>query len=121
MDPASCSLLADKGCCGSESQCATGTFQAVGSSPAWHADTAPILWVAGSTMMTLAGLGTFESPVARGTHYRRQGAVRQGLAIPLVSLKSSAWPPLGDYEGSEGHFHADDPNVHPQLADPLPT
>lgn len=53
-------------------------------------------------MMTLAGLGAFESPVASGTCYRRQGAVRQGLAIPLSISESSAWPPLGDTKAPRG-------------------
>jgi hypothetical protein len=53
-------------------------------------------------MMTLAELGAFESPVAWGTCYRRQGAVRQDLAIPSVSLKFSAWPPLRETKAPRG-------------------
>lgn len=41
-----------------------GTFQAEASCPAWGAETAPILGVAGAPMATLAGLGTVSSPVS---------------------------------------------------------
>lgn len=70
-----------------------GTFQAEVSHPAWGAETAPILGVAGPAMVTLAGLGAVGSPVSWRACCRGQGAYGAGhpphphQSQPPVSLK----------------------------------